>query len=150
VTLIEMVIVVALLGLMAGIVFPSATSGIDSLRLAAASDSVVSFLNGALNRAERRQEVVEIEISLSEGALAMRSARPGFERRIELPDGVTVRNVLPEIPVDRAAPRRFLLYPGGTVPRLGVELVNRQGVRRLVRVDPVTGAPRIERIEEGG
>ena len=60
VTIVEMLIVVTIIGLIAGISFPAVTSGIDSLRLASASDSLASFLNGAMNRAERRQDVVEI------------------------------------------------------------------------------------------
>ena len=148
VTLIEMLIVVALIGLLAGITFPSVTAGIDSLRISSASDSIVSFLNGALNRAERRQEVVEVEISPRGNTLSLRSTRAGFTRTLELPEGVTIRAVLPPIPVEPAASRYFLLYPGGTAPRFGVELVNRRGARRIVRVDPIVGAPRVEQVQQ--
>ena len=144
VTLIEMLIVVGLISLMAGITFPTVSSGIDSLRITSASDSIVSFLNGALNRAERRQEVVEVSISISENTLTLRSAQPGFNRELKMPDGVTIRAVLPENPGNPQASRHFLLYPGGTVPSFGVELVNRRGVRRIIRVDPITGAPLVE------
>ena len=44
VTLIEMLIVVAIIGLIAGISFPAVSSGVDSLRLVSASDSLVSLL----------------------------------------------------------------------------------------------------------
>jgi prepilin-type N-terminal cleavage/methylation domain-containing protein len=144
VTLIEMMIVVALLGLLVGITFPSVSSGIDSLRIISASDSIVSFLNSALNRAERRQQVMEVEISKTESTLWLRSTEPGYSRELKLPDGVTIRSILPEVPVEPKAPRVFLLYPGGTVPRFGVELVNRRGARRIVRVDPISGVPQVE------
>ena len=148
VTLMEMLIVVTLLGLLAGIAFPSVNAGIDSLRLSAASDSIVSLLNGALNRAERRQQVMEVLILKPERTIRLRSADPGFSRDLVLPDGVVIEAVLPEIPgIDENAPRQFLLHPGGTVPRLGVQLVNRRGVRRILRVDPITGVPEIERPE---
>lgn len=147
VTLIEMLIVVALLGLLVGITFPSVTAGIDSLRLNSATDSIASFLNAGLNRAERLQETVEVEISLKSNTLTLRSSQPGFLRTLELPDGVVIRAVHPDIPVEPELPRRFLIFPGGTVPRIGVELVNRRGVRRIVRVDPITGVPSIERPE---
>ena len=42
---------------------------------------------------------------------------------------------------DPDAPRTFLLYPGGTVPRFGVQLMNARNVERVVRVDPITGVP---------
>jgi len=145
VTLIEMLIVVSLIALLVGITFPSISSGIDSIRLASAADSVAAFLNGALSRAERLQEVVEIEIRPGEGTLAMRSSRPGFEKTLELPTGVTVRRILPEVLGRPNEPRRILLFPGGTVPRVSVELVNSRGGLRTVRIDPITGVPEIQR-----
>src|SRR5437899_2768572 len=45
VTLVEMLIVVALIGLLTAVTYPSAAAGIDSLRLRAASNEVVTFLN---------------------------------------------------------------------------------------------------------
>jgi len=39
------------------------------------------------------------------------------------------------------------LLPGGTVPRIGIEIANRKGTRRLVRVDPMTGVPEVQPIE---
>src|ERR1035441_469987 len=71
-TLIEMVVVVGIISLIVGVSLPAVTSGIDSLRLNAATTSVVSFVNSGLNRAERRQQVVEITISKNENALSMR------------------------------------------------------------------------------
>ena len=145
VTLVEMLIVVTIIGLIAGISFPAVTSGIDSLRLASASDSLVSFLNGAMNRAERRQDVVEIAISIQDNAVWLTTA--GLSRKLEMPSGVTIKAVWPKFAANPDAPRRFLLLPGGAVPRLGIEIANRKGVRRLVRVNPMTGVPEIERLE---
>src|SRR5271156_1693366 len=111
VTLIEMVVVVGIISLIVGIAFPAVTSGIDSLRLNAATNSVVSFVNSGLNRTERRQQVVEITISKSENALFMRSTEPGFFRKLELPAGISIMHVLPELPDNPDAPRVFMLYP---------------------------------------
>lgn len=144
VTLVEMLIVVTIIGLIAGISFPAVTSGIDSLRLASASDSLASFLNGAMNRAERRQDVVEIAISIQDNAVWLTST--GLSRKLEMPSGVTIKAVWPKLPSHADAPRRFLLLPGGAVPRLGIEIANRKGVRRIIRVDPMTGVPEIERL----
>jgi prepilin-type N-terminal cleavage/methylation domain-containing protein len=147
VTLIEMMIVVAIIALMAGISFPSVTSALDSIRLSSASGAIVSFLNAALNRAERRQQVIEIAVSKPERSLTMRSTEPGFVRRIELPESVAILAILPEGPDPEETGRRFLLYPGGVTPRIGIEIANRRGARRIVRVDPMTGAPNVERVE---
>jgi prepilin-type N-terminal cleavage/methylation domain-containing protein len=146
VTLIEMMVVVLLVSLVVGISFPAITSGVDSLRLNAATNSVVAFVNSGLSRAERRQQVVEITISKSENALSMRSTELGFFRKLELPDGVSITHVLPELPENPNAPRIFMLYPGGTAPRFGVQLINRRNVERIVRVDPITGVPHVEKL----
>lgn len=144
ITLIEMLVVVGLISLMVGISYPAITSGIDSLRLKAATNSVVSFINAGLSRAERRQQVVEITIYKQENSLEMQSAEPGFVRKMQLPDGITITHVLPELPDDVSTSRTFLLYPGGTAPPLGVQMINRRNVERVVRVDPITGVPRVE------
>ena len=147
ITLVEMLIVVAIIGLMAGISFPAVSSGIESIRLSTATNSVVSFLNSALNRAERRQQVVEISISVKDNAVWLNSTEPGFVRKLDMPPGVTIQAVWPKLPIDPAEPRRFLLQPGSTVPRVGIEISNRRGARRLVRVDPIIGVPQIEIVE---
>ncbi len=147
VTLIEMLIVVALIGLLAGITFPAVSSGVDSLRLTWASDGLVNFLNAAMNRAERRQQAVEVTISKAENALWLHSTEPGFVRKLELPESVTIVAVLPRLPQAEEGPRQFVLYPGGALPRLGVEIANRRGDRRVVSVDPITGVPRIQQAE---
>jgi prepilin-type N-terminal cleavage/methylation domain-containing protein len=145
VTLIEMLIVVTIIGLIAGIAFPAVSSGLESLRLRSASDAIVSFLNQALNRAERRQEVAEIAVSAQDNAVYLTT--PSLSRELDMPSGVTIRAVWPSLPGEGSSPRRFLLLPGGTVPRIGIEIVNRRGTRRLVRVNPMTGVPEVQTIE---
>ena len=78
VTLIEMMIVVTIISLIAGLTYPSITSGLDSMRLNAASRSIVSFFNSGLNRAERRQQAIQITISKPGNFLSMRSTDPSF------------------------------------------------------------------------
>jgi hypothetical protein len=142
-----MMVVVALISLMVGISFPAVTSGIDSMRLKAATNSVVSFLDGGLTRAERRQQVIQITISKLDNSLEMQSSEPGYFRKLQIPDGVSIVQVLPALPENPDAPRSFFLYPGGTVPPLGVQLINRRNVQRVVRVDPITGVPHVETVE---
>ncbi|HEX8984087.1 MAG TPA: prepilin-type N-terminal cleavage/methylation domain-containing protein [Bryobacteraceae bacterium] len=147
VTLIELLIVVTIIGLLAGVTFPSVSSGIDSLRLSQASNDVVTFFNDALVRASRREQAVEISISKADRTLAMASPGAKGETKIELPKGIAVVRVLPEPEEPADGPRRFIVYPGGTPPRIGVEIANTRGAHRIVRVDPITGVPRIEIVE---
>ena len=144
VTLVELLIVVAIAGVMAMVALPAFSSGLETMRLSQASDSVAAFLNGALNRAERRQQVLEIAFSTQDNRVLLRSVDGVFSRKLEMPDGIKIDAVLPRVPGD-AAGRRFLLLPGATAPRIGVQLANRRGARRIVSVDPITGVPRIER-----
>ena len=147
ITLVEMMIVVLLIGLMAGISFPAVSSGVETLRLNSGSDSVAAFLNAASDRAERRQQPVEIVVFPAANQIAMYSVEPGFERRIDMPPGVRIAGVLPQIPGDPAAPRRILLLPGSAPPRIGIRLENRRRAARVVRLDPITGVPRVERAQ---
>lgn len=134
VTLIEMLLVVAIVGLMAGLTLPSVASGLDSIRLRSAADSVASFLGAAANRAERRQQVMEVIISPEENNIQLYSTEPGYARKLDMPSGVKLMG---------DEPRRFVLMPGGTAPRIGIELRNTRGAHKTIRIDPVTGVPEI-------
>ncbi len=143
VTLVEILIVVAVIAMIAGLSFPAINSGLDSLRLRSTSDAIVSFLNIALDHADRRQQAVEVIVSPRENILVSRTADLGFVRRLDLPVQLRIVSVQPALPtvLDAQEPRTFLLYPGGSVPRIGIEIATFQGRRRLVSVDPITGSP---------
>ena len=72
---------VAIIGLIVAVSAPSLSAGIDSVRMAAATDSVASFLNAAVNRAERRQQPIEIEIVQKENRLDAVLERAGLHAR---------------------------------------------------------------------
>jgi hypothetical protein len=116
--------------------------------MTSATDSIAAFLDGALNRAERRREPIEVTISKPENAITIRSVDPSFVRRLEIPEGVHILRVLPELPIPDDLPRMFMLHPGGSVPRIGVELANRRGMRRIVSVDPISGSPQVQTPEQ--
>ena len=148
VTLIEMMIVVGLIALISGITYPAFTSGVDTLRLNQAASAVVSFFNDGLNRAERRGQAVAITVIQAQNTLVMQSVEPGFEKKYELPPGVTIVKILPEAGLLNDGTRQFLLYPGGAVPQAGIEIANARHALRVVRVDAITGVPVVERAEE--
>lgn len=140
----EMLIVVAIIGVMIGVAFPSITSGIESLRIRSATDEIVSSIGSAMNRADRRQVAVEVIVDRARQRITFASADASYRREVVMPEGVTIARVLPIIPnLDVMLPRQFLIHPGGTVPRIALELVNRKGARRLVSVDPISGAPQV-------
>jgi prepilin-type N-terminal cleavage/methylation domain-containing protein len=145
VTLIEMLVVITIASLLVGISFPAVSSGLDSLRLNSAANDVVSFINTGLSRAGRGQQVVEVTISKAENRLSMRSSDPNFTRTLSMPDGVSITKILPELPEEVETDRIFMLYPGGTVPPVGVTVMNRRHMERIVEVDPMTGVAVLNR-----
>jgi prepilin-type N-terminal cleavage/methylation domain-containing protein len=148
VTLVEMVVVVAIIALIVGLSFPAASAGLESVRMVSAADSVATFLNVAVNRAERHQQPVEVVVFPKEGRLALYSNEPGFVRDLKMPEGVTIEAVLPaEESGDPGQPRRILFIPGATVPGISIQLGNRRNAHRRVRLDPMTGFPRVESVE---
>src|SRR5216117_1246549 len=102
ITLIEMVAVVSIIGLIAGISFPSISAGLDSVRMVSATDSIAAFLNAAVNRAQRGQEAVEVIIDPNENQISAYSNDPAFSRELKLPDGISFESERPE-------PRRVIL-----------------------------------------
>lgn len=140
VTLIELLIVLMIIAIIAGVSFPALTSGLSSIRLSSASGSAASFLVSAMNRVERREEAAAIVISPKENLLAIYTAASGKnpDRTLDMPKGITIEG---------AESRRFLLMPGGTAPRVTLVLQNDKGARSSVQIDPVTGVPKVQRIE---
>jgi hypothetical protein len=112
---------------------------VEALRLRSESDSIVSFLHTAIDRASRNSQVVEIWIAPKDNVMIARSPDLAFSRRLEIPDAFHITAVLPPAEVNPGDPRRFLLYPGGAAPRIGVEIANNEGHKRMISIDPFTG-----------
>lgn len=144
ITLLEMLIVMTLIALVAGLSFPSAAAGLDSMRLRSTGDAVANLFNAAIDRAGRRQQVIEVWISPRDNVLIARSPDLEFNRRLEIPEVFRIVSVRPPAEVNPDDPRRFLMYPGGTIPAIGVEIASRSGRRRIVSIDPITASPHSE------
>jgi hypothetical protein len=143
-----MVVVVAIIALIVGLSFPAASAGLENVRMVSAADSVATFLNAAVNRAERHQQPVEVVIYPKEGRLGLYSNEPGFTRELTMPEGVSIEAVLPvEDGGDPAQARRIVFIPGATVPGISIQLGNRRNAHRRVRLDPMTGFPHVEGVE---
>jgi len=138
-TLLETLVVVALVSVMLAVVYPSLNAGLDAVQLATSADTVASFLGSSLTRADRTNQPIELTISLRDNALVARSSNAANTKRLELPTNIRITAVLPAAG-DNEPLRRFYVLPGGAAPRIGVELKTARGSRRLVRLDPITGA----------
>jgi prepilin-type N-terminal cleavage/methylation domain-containing protein len=144
VTLIEMLVVVAVIGILVSVSVPSVSAGLDSVRLASTGDAIASFLNAAVTHAERSEHPVVVAISLKDGTISADGA-DGYARRFQMPQGITMDKVLPE-GGSEGDDYQMLIVPGGTAPAIGIEYSNRHGGRRRVQLDPMTGFPRVETV----
>jgi len=138
ITLIELIVVLAIIGLLVGITLPAATNGLASIHLRGAASNVATFLNSALNRAERHEQTVEIIVTPTK--LILDSTEPGYTRTLDLPDGIRIAG---------DQPLRILLMPGSAPPRVAIDLFNERGAHRIVKMDPVTGVPEILGMTQG-
>lgn len=144
ITLIEMLLVLSIVSLLAGVGYPSMSRGIDSLRMRTATDSVAAFLNGAMARVERLQQPVEISFATGGRRLEMRGVQPRVVDTLQLPEGVSVADFVVVPPGAEPGLRFLVLEPGSPFPAAGLVLENRRGARRIVRIDPVAGVPVVE------
>jgi len=138
VTLLEMMIVVTIIGLIAGISFPAVTSGLAGVRLSSAAGSTASFLTSAMNTVERREQAAAIVIAPKENQIAIYTAASGEKpaNHLTMPSGITIEG---------DEPRRVLLFPGSAFPKLTLVLKSEKGGTRSIQIDPVTAVPRITR-----
>jgi len=139
VTLLEMLIVVAIIATVSAVSFPALTSGLASVRLASAASGVASFLTSSMNTVERREQAAAIVITPKENRVDVFTAASGPKpsSTFQPPAGITFEG---------EDPHRYLLYPGGSFPRIAIVLRNGKGARRSVAIDPVTAVPQVTRL----
>lgn len=144
VTLIEILVVVGIIGLMAGLSFPSFTAGLDGLRLRSASTTVASALNIAINTADRRQLPVQLSIQPSQNRIVLRAAESRRDQIFDIPSGIKIKRILPSLFLDEEKSDRYIVvYPNGAPPQLIVELENPRGTIRQIKLDPISGVAKV-------
>jgi prepilin-type N-terminal cleavage/methylation domain-containing protein len=139
ITLIELIVVLAIIGLLVGVTLPATTNGLASVHLKGATSQVATFLNSALNRAERREQTIEIIVYPKQARLELDSTEPGYTRTLTLPPGIGIAG---------DDPFRILLIPGSAPPRVAIDLFNERGAHRIVKLDPVTGVPEVVAVSQ--
>jgi len=143
ITLIEMLVVMAIISLLVGVAYPSVARGLESVRLRMAGDDVASFLSLAMNRVEKTETPVEVRFLKSQRTLEM--GGPGTPlKTLKLPDGINIGEIYPVAPGEPQTERSTLLLPGAPFPRLTIVLTSEGGGRRAIRIDPATSTPIID------
>lgn len=135
VTLLEMLVVLAIVAVMGGVVFPSVSVGLDNLRLRSTADRLASTFRFARERALRRQTVCQVTVDPERKVVELedvgRGAEP-YRRSWPLPDDIDVR-------LER--PGTFIFPPDGGMPRADIQLANRRGRTASIEFDFLSALP---------
>src|SRR5260370_208588 len=93
VTLLEMLIVVAIIAAIVSVSFPALTSGVGGGGVTCGWGSVASFLTSALNNVDRHEKPAALVISPHDNALMIFTAVSGDkpEKKLEMPSGVKIK-----------------------------------------------------------
>jgi general secretion pathway protein H len=132
--LIEILCVLAIIGLLAAIILPAIPRATSRAKLESYAVQMAALLKADRNSALRRQILVMTQIDA-----ASRSIRSGVTGRIiRLPDDVTLDAMLASRCADRNAGRSIDFFPSG-MSCGGVLAVARPGMGYEVRVNWLTG-----------
>jgi hypothetical protein len=115
----------------------------ESRQLTDTANSIASLFEDALSN--HRHKTLEITIHRA-GHIEVHCSC-GYKRDYTLADGVTIQAISPPPPSGEDDPRRFLVLSGVPASEIALELVDRRGMRRVVRLDRITAMPRIERVK---
>ena len=144
-TLLELVVVLAILSLSMALVAPRFGEWSDEWTLKGAANRVAQTVRYAHTRALFEQSYYVVEIEPSAGLVRVFNPASGFSRGFALPRGVKVddgENPAPPV-------LRLLLPPSGVVEERNLWLSNRRGSKFRVHVDFLLGTPAIEAVKQG-
>jgi type II secretion system protein H len=145
VTLIEMMVVLAIVSVSLAVIAPSARAGIAGIKVRSAARKVAALLGGARNQAIRERRVLVLTIDRQAGVLQVAQAGGSVVRQMELDDDVTIRlagdgeDATPAGEPSAGSTTPLVFMPDGGVPELKLEL---RSARRVVRLsmDSLTGS----------
>jgi prepilin-type N-terminal cleavage/methylation domain-containing protein len=143
VTLLELVIVLAIISLAVSLVAPRFGNWSDEWTLRSAADRVAQTVRYARTRALFEQSYYVVEIAPAKHLVRVFNPDSGYLREFVLPRGVTVDDG------ERYPPPviRLLLPPSGVVEERNLWLTDRRGSKFRVHVNFMLGAPAVEAVK---
>ena len=142
ITLVEMLVVVALVSILLAVVFPAAGSGLATLRLRTAAQDLATAAKYAREQAIYRQRFFLLELDGEARTVAVVDLESGSTRSFHLPEAVRVDSILPEKIGEAVGSRSWLFSPDGSSDPFQVVLGVRQ--RKIqISSDPLTGFPKV-------
>jgi hypothetical protein len=85
-----------------------------------------------------------VELVIAAKSLVYISTDAGSKHELTMPDGIVMEPIAAVQSEDAEGISRWLFMPGGAVPAVAIRLSNQHGGRRTVKLDPMTGFPRVE------
>jgi general secretion pathway protein H len=143
-SLIELVIVLAILGIATALVSPAIPRSLDGWRLRTSARQLVALMRYAQSQALATKEPVAVVLDRGAGRGGIAAGEDPIRWRVTLPDGVRFLWSGDETEA------RFTFEPWGWATGGSVELVNRQSQAFRIVVDTATGRVRLETVEAGG
>ena len=156
ITLLELLVAMAIAGMIMAVSFPSVIAGLDGIRLQTTARRVGAFINLARAAADRDQLPVEIRIEPASNRLSALSADGSWGRELKMEPGVRIAGAPavsapagqegqqgPQPVQDDAQGASWVLLPGVPAPRFSVRLVSERGRSVMVTLDPLTGVPEV-------
>ncbi len=148
-SLLELIVVLILVGLAAGVVMPSFSRGLRGLEMETAGRDLMTRMRHARSQAIAKQKVFRIILQKDEEETVpdYYVFADEFEQQIRkfvLPEGVSVETEEQEFPV------RINFYANGRSSGGLFTLKRETGRQMKISVDPITGFPRVLKEETGG
>ncbi len=145
VTLLELMIVLALMALLVGLVAPRFGRATDSWRLRSAAENVSQILRYARTRALYEQRPYVVEIRPLENRVRLLGPSSGFVREVLLPGDIRCEEEGTEAP----SVTRLIFSPSGAVEERTIWLRNRQGSGVKIHLNFLLDRPDVEVVREG-
>jgi type II secretory pathway pseudopilin PulG len=131
ITLVELLVVVAIIGLMLSLSFPTLTTGLDGYRLRAAVDRAGTLFQQARVEADRRQQPVQFTADPETNQVRALAADATWRETLDLTDGVRI--------VQPRGLQNWILYPATPPPQVRLLLEAQTGGRRGLSINVFTG-----------
>lgn len=131
ITLIEMLVVVAIIALMVSISFPTFTTGLDGFRLRSAVDHAGTLFQQARIEADRRQQPVQFTADPRNNELRAVAVDASWRETLDLEGGLRI--------VQPQGQQSWMLYPATPPPQMRLLLEAQTGGRRGLSINVFTG-----------
>jgi type II secretion system protein H len=134
-SLLELLLVIAIAGLMAAVAIPSLPGALESARLRGSAGEVRATLTLARTLAVSEARNRSVAFDLDRGEYGI----DGDARKGLLPEGIRLAAVRPGESAAERGVVRVRFYPDGSADEAEVSISSSGGGRMRIRVDPLTG-----------